>query len=113
MHYTKMEQIDVHIVLIDILREIQWLSTAERVKFHTSVMTFKCHQKECPKYLYESIQYPEDRQGCISQEIPAKPLHNCDIVSVHFSNFYCMGICNKLSRHLSMLTYIYLNVYEC
>ncbi len=45
--------------------------------------------------------------------IPAKPLHNSDTVSVHFNDFYCMGICDKLSRHLSMLTYIYLNVDEC
>ncbi len=45
--------------------------------------------------------------------IPAKPLYNRDIVSVHFNNFYYMGICNKLTRHLSMLTYIYLNVDEC
>ncbi len=36
--------------------------------------------------------------------IPVKPLHNHDIVSVHSNNFYCMGICNKLSRHLHMLT---------
>ncbi len=45
--------------------------------------------------------------------IPAKPLHNRDIVSVYFNNFHCMRICDKLSRHLSMLTYIYLNVDEC
>ncbi len=45
--------------------------------------------------------------------IPAKPLHNHDIVSVHFNHFHCMGICNKLSRHLSMLNYIYLKVGEC
>ncbi len=45
--------------------------------------------------------------------IPAKPLHYCDIVSVHFNHFYCMGICDKLTKHLSMLTYIYLNVDEC
>ncbi len=45
--------------------------------------------------------------------IPAKPLHNCDIVSVHFKQFHWMGICDKLSRHLSMLTFIYLNVDEC
>ncbi len=45
--------------------------------------------------------------------IPAKLLHNRDIVSVHFNYFYCMGICDKLSRHLSMLTYIYLNVDDC
>ncbi len=41
---------------------------------------------------------------------PAKPLHNRDIVSVHFNNFHYMGICDKLSKHLSMLTYIYLNL---
>ncbi len=39
--------------------------------------------------------------------MPAKPLHNYDIVSVHFSNFYCIEICD---RDLVMLTYIYLNV---
>ncbi len=44
--------------------------------------------------------------------MPAKPLHNSDAVSVHFNHFYCMGICDKLSRHLSMLTYIYLNMDE-
>ncbi len=42
-----------------------------------------------------------------------KPLHNCDMVSVHFNHFHCMGICDKLNRHLSMLTYIYLNVDDC
>ncbi len=45
--------------------------------------------------------------------IPAKQLHNSDTVSVHFNHLYCMGICDKLSRHLSMLTYMYLNVDEC
>ncbi len=45
--------------------------------------------------------------------IPAKPLHNSDSVSVHFNHFYCMEICDKLSRHLYMLTYIYLNMDEC
>ncbi len=44
--------------------------------------------------------------------IPAKLLHNSDTVSVHFNHFYYMGICNKLSRHLCMLTYIYLNIDE-
>ncbi len=36
------------------------------------------------------------------------PLHNHDIVSVHFNHFYCMEICNKLRRDLAMVTYIYL-----
>ncbi len=45
--------------------------------------------------------------------IPAKPLHNHAIVSVHFNNFYCMEICDKVSRNLAMLTYIYLKVDEC
>ncbi len=49
----------------------------------------------------------------VHRYIPAKPLQNNDTVSVHFNHFYCMGICDKLSRHLSMLTYIYLNVDEC
>ncbi len=41
--------------------------------------------------------------------IPAKPLHNHDIVSVHFNNFYCNEIGDKLRRDLAVLTYIYLN----
>ncbi len=45
--------------------------------------------------------------------IPAKPLHNHDIVSVHFNYFYCMVISNKLNRVLAMLAYIYLNVDDC
>ncbi len=49
----------------------------------------------------------------IADDIPANPLHNHDIVSVYFNHFHCMTICDKLSRHLSMLTYIYLNVDEC
>ncbi len=49
----------------------------------------------------------------IQYNIPAKPLHNSDTVSVHFNHFYCMGICDKLSRQLYMLTYIYLNVDGC
>ncbi len=42
--------------------------------------------------------------------IPAKLLHNHDIVSVHFNNFYCTEICQ---RDLAMFTYIYLNVDGC
>ncbi len=40
----------------------------------------------------------------LSYIIPSKPLHNHDLVSVHFNHFPCTGICNKQSRHLSMLT---------
>ncbi len=44
-----------------------------------------------------------------------KPLHNHDIVLVHFNHCYCMEICHKLSRDLAMLTYIYIyiNVNDC
>ncbi len=45
--------------------------------------------------------------------ISAKPLHNHNIVSVHFIHFYCPEICDKLSRDLAMLTYTYLNVDDC
>ncbi len=45
--------------------------------------------------------------------IPAKPLHNHDIVSVHFNHFYCTEVCDKLRGDLAMFTYIYLNVDEC
>ncbi len=45
--------------------------------------------------------------------IPAKPLHNHDIVLVHFNHFHYIGICDKLRRHLSLLTYLYLNMHEC
>ncbi len=69
-------------------------------------MNRKCaHQLNALKQKYQT------KDACIP--IPAKPLHNSDTVSVHFNDFYCMGICDKLSRHLSMLTYIYLNVDEC
>ncbi len=44
--------------------------------------------------------------------IPAK-LQNHEIVSVHFNRCYCTDICDKLSRDLAMLTYIYLNVDNC
>ncbi len=30
----------------------------------------------------------------------AKPLHNRDIVSVHFNHFYCMGICGQTKQGL-------------
>ncbi len=40
---------------------------------------------------------------CFFYIIPAKPLHNRDIASIHFNHFYCMGICHKLNWHLSML----------
>ncbi len=47
----------------------------------------------------------------ISLFIPVKPLHNRDIVSKHFNNCRSyMGICNTLTRHVFMLTYIYLNL---
>ncbi len=45
--------------------------------------------------------------GLIIQQkknIPAKPLHKHVIDSIHFNNFPCMRICDKLSRHLFMLT---------
>ncbi len=45
--------------------------------------------------------------------ILAKQLLNFDIVSVNFNHFYCTEICDKLSRDLAMLTYIYLNVEHC
>ncbi len=45
--------------------------------------------------------------------IPAKPLHNHDIVSVHFNLFFCTDICDKLRMDLAMFNYIYLNVDEC
>ncbi len=57
-----------------------------------------------------SLQY---KLSLIYYIIPAKPMHNHDIVSVHFNHFHCMRICDKLSKHLSMLTYIYLNMDEC
>ncbi len=45
--------------------------------------------------------------------IPAKPVHNHAIVSVHFNYFYCTEICDKLRRDLAIFTYIYLDVDEC
>ncbi len=51
--------------------------------------------------------------GCMYINIPAKSLHNHNLVSVYFNNFYCTEICDKLSSDLAMFTYIYLNVDEC
>ncbi len=45
--------------------------------------------------------------------IPAKPLHNHDIVSVHFNHFHCTEIWDKLRKDLYMINYIYLDVDEC
>ncbi len=36
--------------------------------------------------------------------IPAKSVHKRDIVSGHFNLFHCMGICDRLSRHLFIWT---------
>ncbi len=44
--------------------------------------------------------------------IPDKPLHN-DTVWVHFNHLYCMEICNKLRRNITILTYIWLNANKC
>ncbi len=52
------------------------------------------------------------RQDFPDYVIPSKPLHNHYIVSVHFNYFPCMVLCNKLSRDLTMLTCIYLNVHD-
>ncbi len=56
-----------------------------------------------------------NKQNTWTCTILSKPLYNHNILSdwVHFNHFPCMGICDKLSRHLSMLTYIYLNMDEC
>ncbi len=40
-------------------------------------------------------------------------VHNRGIVSVYFNHFSCIEICNTLERHLSILSYINLNVDEC
>ncbi len=51
--------------------------------------------------------------------IPAKSLHNCNIVSVHFNQFLCMEVCNTPRRDVCMyktdrLLIIGLTVYrEC
>ncbi len=48
----------------------------------------------------------------IGLQLPA-PLHNFAIVSVHFNNFHCMEICDKLRMDLARFTYIHLNEDEC
>ncbi len=50
---------------------------------------------------------------CSTISIPAKPIHNHDIVSVKFNHFYCTEICDKLRRGLAMFIYIYLNMDDC
>ncbi len=64
--------------------------------FHTEItQQYSTHKNRC-KYM-----------GAV---IVVKPLHNRNIVSVHFHHFCCTQICDKLSRDLAMLTYIYINV---
>ncbi len=49
----------------------------------------------------------------IADIIPAQPLHNSDIVSVHFNNFPCIMMINStLTKHLSILSYIYIYMDE-
>ncbi len=43
---------------------------------------------------------------------PAKSPQNYDIVAVYSNHVPCTQICDKLSKDLAMLTYIYLNVDE-
>ncbi len=62
----------------------------------------KVHQWPCTNQLINA-----------SRPIPAKSLHNHDIVSVHFKHFYYTEICDKLRRDLGMFIYKYLNVNEC
>ncbi len=67
-----------------------------------------------PVSIYVSWLHVDQYVICnVDYSIPTKPLYNCDIGSVHFNHLYCMGMCDKLTRHLSMLIYIYLNVDEC
>ncbi len=56
-------------------------------------------------FLFISYSYSHTYSDSEAETIPAKPLHNHDIVSVHFNNFYCTEICNKLRRDLAMFTY--------
>ncbi len=62
---------------------------------------------------YLKVSYISQYTKPMTIYIPAKPLHNRDIVSVHFNHFYYMGICDKLSKDLSVLIYIYFNVDDC
>ncbi len=73
--------------------------------FHGTFRSISMKTIEYVMYMSTTVQY-----ACF---IPAKTLHNSDTDSVHFNHFYCMGICDKLSRHLLILTYIYLNLDEC
>ncbi len=79
------------VCLIDVMKHVEWLAYDE--------------------YINGEHHYTSNSWDCYI--IPAKPLHNSDTVSVHFNHFYCMWICDKLSRHLYMLTYVYLNVDGC
>ncbi len=49
--------------------------------------------------------------GTCIHNIAAKPLHNRNIVSVHFNNFACMGISATLRRDFCKLTYIYISMW--
>ncbi len=70
------------------------------------IIFFNGHNRE----LTHDLRMSNVDSNCLHLSIPAKPIHNRGIVSVHFNHFRCIGICDKLSRQLSMFTYIYLNV---
>ncbi len=48
--------------------------------------------------LDEQVQEVRSVLLSASVEIPTKHLHNHYKVSVHFNNFYCTNICDKLKR---------------
>ncbi len=52
-HYYIIGQVVLYSSGTGSLRHLKWHSVDVRIKFHTGV--FKCHRKECPKYLYDSI----------------------------------------------------------
>ncbi len=70
--------------------------------------------------VYDNIVVPIDKAYTVANDnsfyfsvAPASSLPSHYItmtVSVHFNHFYCMEICDKLSRYLYMSTYIYISM---
>jgi hypothetical protein len=98
---------------IDILNELKWLSIEERVKLHTGVMMYKCHRRECPRYLYESVSYSQNREGAITRGAAAElPTPNAFTLVSGQKSFTYQGPKIVLSLDFNILECQSLNVFK-
>ncbi len=75
---------------------------------------FECESWDIKYWIKNYFFWNEHRQTTHANvKCPISALcQTCQAIT-HFNHFYCIEICDKLSRDLAMVTYIYLNVDEC